>query len=154
MIIREFQKSDQKAVAEIIALYWTDNEFINELAEELKAKVCKFYVAEKNSKVVGIAGLREAPTHLRNHADTSEPAELYIIASKYQNQGIGNFIGQKIVGEAKKLGFAEILVYSPETHISSWKFYEKLGFKKHGIIKDPDDGYPGMLWKKKLKNLK
>jgi len=150
MIIREFQKSDQKAVAEIIALYWTDNEFINELAEELKAKVCKFYVAEKNSKVVGIAGLREAPTHLRNHADTSEPAELYIIASKYQNWGIGNLMGQKIIKKAKKLGFTEILVYSPETHSSSWKFYEKLGFKKHGIIKDPDDGYPGMLWKMKF----
>jgi len=154
MKVRDYDNKDEVEVKNIFTQYWTDNEFLNELAEELKAKVCKFYVAEKNGEVVGIAGLREAPTHLRNHADTSEPAELYIIASKYQNQGIGNFIGQKIVGEAKKLGFAEILVYSPETHISSWKFYEKLGFKKHGIIKDPDDGYPGMLWKKKLKNLK
>jgi len=54
----------------------------------------------------------------------------------------------KVIEEIKKLNFTEIACYSPETHNSSWKFYEKLGFIRHGIIKDPDDGYPGMLWRK------
>lgn len=73
---------------------------------------------------------------------------MYVIASKLQNEGIGSMLVQKVIEEAKSLHFTEIECYSPETHSSSWKFYEKLGFTKHGIIKDPDDGYPGMLWKK------
>ena len=87
---------------------------------------------------------------LSNHSNTDKSAELYIIASKYQNKGIGNLLGQKLIEEVKKLQFTEIVCYSPETHNSSWKFYEKLGFTQHGIIKDPDDGCPGMLWKKTI----
>ncbi|KKS89749.1 MAG: hypothetical protein UV64_C0001G0008 [Parcubacteria group bacterium GW2011_GWC1_43_11b] len=143
-----YNKKDEGAVKKIFAQYWTDNEFLNEIAKELEAGICNFYIAEKAGEVVGVAGLRKAPTHLGNYADTKKPAELYIIASKYQNMGIGNFLGQRIIGEAKRLNFTEIVCYSPETHSSSWKFYEKLGFKKYQIIKDPDDGYPGMLWKK------
>lgn len=148
MKTRKYSKKDEVEVKNIFTQYWNDNEFLDELTEELHTEICKFYVAEKDGEIVGIIGLREAPAHLRSHADTENPAELYIIASKYQNKGIGNLLGQKIINEAKKLGFTEVVCYSPETHNSSWKFYEKFGFTKHGIIKDPDDGYPGMLWKK------
>lgn len=148
MKTREYNKKDEVEVKNIFAQYWTDTEFLNELTEELYAGTYKFDVAEKDGEIVGVAGLREAPMHLRSYANTEKPAELYIIASKYKNKGIGNLLGQKIINEAKKLGFTEMVCYSPETHNSSWKFYEKIGFTKHGIIKDPDDGYPGMLWKK------
>lgn len=148
VIFRKFQKSDQSAVLEIFSSYWTDPEFLKELAQELNNMACIFYVAEENSEIVGVAGLRNASTHLSTHANTDRPAELYIIASKYQNKGVGTFLGQKIIEEAEKLKFTEILCYSPETHNDSWKFYEKLGFTKQGIINDPDDGYPGMLWQK------
>lgn len=148
MKARKYNKKDEVEVKNIFTQYWNDNEFLDELTEELHAEICKFYVDEKDGEIVGIAGLREAPAHLNKHADTEKPAELYIIASKYQNKGIGSLLGQKIISEAKKLGFTEMVCYSPETHSSSWIFYEKLGFTKHGIIKDPDDGYPGMLWKK------
>lgn len=150
MKVREYSKIDETEAKNIFDLYWTDKEFLNELTNELNAKTCRFFVAEKDGEILGIAGLREAPAHLSIYAKTNKPAELYIIASKYQNKGIGNFLGQKIIEETRNLGFTEILCYSPETHNSSWKFYEKLGFTSYGIIKDPDDGYPGMLWVKTI----
>jgi len=148
MKFRKYNKKDRIEVKDIFRQYWTDDEFLNELAGELDSKYCKFYITEENNEVVGIVGLRKAPAHFGNYTDTKNPAELYIIASKYKNKGIGNLLGQKIIAEAKKLKFTEILCYSPETHKNSWKFYENLGFIKHRIIKDPNDEYPGILWKK------
>lgn len=148
MKIRDYNEKDKGAIQDIFTKYWTDEEFLGELAKNIDGHKMHFYVAEKNGEVVGIAGFREAPEYLRACAETKNPAELYIVASKLQNEGVGSILVQKIIEEARSLFFTEIECYSPETHNSSWKFYEKLGFTKHGIIKDPDDGYSGMLWKK------
>lgn len=148
MKIRDYSRKDREAVQNIFTKYWTDEEFLSELSMNLDKGEMHFYVAEKNDGVVGVAGFREAPEYLRLHAETENPAELYVVASKLQNEGIGSMLVQKVIEEAKNLFFTEIECYSPETHNSSWKFYEKLGFIKHGTIKDPDDGYPGMLWRK------
>jgi len=148
MELRNYSKEDEIEVKDIFKQYWTDNKFLDELSSELDSDKCKFYVAEENNEIVGIAGLRQASKHLNNYADTEKPAELYIIASKHKNKGIGNLLGQKIIEEAKNLKYTEIVCYSPETHSDSWRFYENLDFIKHGTINDQDDGYPGMLWKK------
>lgn len=157
MIIRDYKIEDKNEVKDIFSKYWTDDVFLNELEKKLDVYTNKekeygtdtyrFYVAEKEGKIVGIAGLRKAPDYLRAYANTENPLELYVVASKFQKMGTGKALGQKIIEEAEKLNFTEILCYSPETHNSSWVFYEKLGFEKGGIIKD-EDGYPGMLWKK------
>ncbi len=148
MIIREYKKSDKTAAQDIFAKYWTDKEFLDELEKNIDESKALFYVAEKNGKVVGIAGFRKAPEYLSAHAKTRNPAELYIVASKIKSEGTGSALVQKITEEAKNLSFTEIECYSPKTHSSSWKFYERLGFKKEGFINDPDDGFPGMLWVK------
>ncbi|OGM92916.1 hypothetical protein A2333_01955 [Candidatus Wolfebacteria bacterium RIFOXYB2_FULL_49_7] len=148
MKIRDYSEKDKSAIQDIFTKYWTDEEFLSELAQNIDGGKMHFYVAEKDGEVVGVAGFREAPGHLRAYAETENPAELYIVASKLQNEGIGGVLVQKVIEEARNLLFTEIECYSPETHNSSWKFYEKLGFTRHGIIKDPDDGYPGMLWRK------
>lgn len=148
MKIRDYNEKDKSAVQNIFTKYWTDEEFLSELAKNIDEGKMHFYIAEKDDEVVGVAGFREAPKYLRDYAETKNPAELYIVASKLQNEGIGSMLVQKVTEEAKNLFFTEIECYSPETHNSSWKFYEKLGFTRHGIIKDPDDGYPGMLWRK------
>jgi len=150
MKIRNYNKKDKVAVQQIFAKYWTDREFLDELEENLDKGDVRFYVAEKDNEIIGVAGLRESPKYLSKYAETENPVELYIIASKLQNKGFGNLLAQKVIEESKKLNFTEIECYSPKTHNSSWKFYKKLGFKKHGIINDPDDGYPGMLWRKVL----
>lgn len=148
MKIRNYSEKDKTAVQNIFEKYWNDKEFLDELTENLGSPEVYFYVAEKDDEVVGVAGFREAPEHLRAYADTKNPAELYIVASKLQNEGIGSKLVQKVIEDARDASFTEVECYSPETHNSSWKFYEDLGFTKHGIIKDPDDGCPGMLWRK------
>lgn len=148
MEIRDYSEKDKEAVQNIFAKYWTDEEFLSELAKNMDGSKIRFYVAEKDGEVVGVAGFREAPKYLRDYAETKNPAELYIVASKLQNEGIGGMLVRKVIEEARNLFFTEMECYSPETHSNSWKFYEKLGFTRHGIIKDPDDGYPGMLWRK------
>jgi len=148
MKFRGYNKKDKNAVQDIFKKYWTDKEFLHELAKNINNDKVLFYVIEKDDDIVGIAGLREAPKYLRTYTETTNPSELYIIATKLKNKGFGNLLAQKVIEEAKKLHFTEMVCYSPETHKSSWKFYKKLGFTKHGIINDPDDGYPGMLWKK------
>ena len=145
MEIRDYSEKDKRAVQNIFAQYWTDEEFLNEITSNLDEGGTRFFVAEEDGEVVGIAGFREAPQYLRDYSETKNAAELYVVASKSQNEGIGSILVKKVIDEAKKLSFTEIECYSPETHNRSWKFYEKLGFEGHGIINDPDDGYPGML---------
>ncbi len=148
METRKYNSKDKDEVQRIFSTYWTDKGFLNELEEKLTDPSVQFYVAESDGEVVGIAGFRKAPEHLYAHATTKSPVELYVIASKIQNKGIGNIVGQRIIEEAKKLHFTEIECYSPDTHNASWKFYEKLGFSNRGVINDPDDGFPGVLWVK------
>lgn len=152
MLVRNLEPSDQKSVNEIFRLYWNDHEFIEEIEEKINSflkgnKKVGFYIVEKEGEIVGIGGFRSVEDYLGEYAKTKKPAELYILASKYKRQGIGKILGEKMLEEIEKLGFSEILCYSPETHADSWIFYDKLGLKRHGIIKDPDS-YPGMLWLK------
>lgn len=148
MKIRDYAEKDKSAIQDIFIQYWTDKEFLEELAENIEEHKVRSYVAEVDGQVVGIAAFREVPDYLRAYAETQNPAELYIVASKLQNKGTGSELVKRVIEEAKNQSFTEMECYSPETHNSSWKFYEKLGFIKHGIINDPDDGYPGMLWRK------
>ena len=150
MEFRKYSVEDETEVKNIFRQYWTDADFLEELASELDSDNCRFYILEDHGEIIGIAGLRPAPEYIGKHAETKNPVELYIIASKYKNKGIGSFLARRVFEEARRLQYSEILCYSPETHNSSWKFYESLEFEQGGIIQDPDDGYPGMLWKRPL----
>ena len=114
MKIRDYDKKDKSEAQDIFSKYWTDREFLRELARELDKGACRFYVAEEYDKVIGIAGFRKAPAYLRAYAETENPAELYIIASRFQSKGIGNVLGQKVIKEAKKSHFTEMECYSPK----------------------------------------
>jgi L-amino acid N-acyltransferase YncA len=155
MIIREFQEKDQKAAEAIFALYWTDPEFLKELSSELSSyiqdprKNSSFFVAEEGGEIVGIVGFKKLPDYLKPHALTANPVEFYVIAVKYQRKGIGRKLKTKMIEEAQKLGFSEILLYSPHTHDASWKFHDELGFERVGEITLPEDEV-GQLWRKIL----
>lgn len=145
MKIREYEDADRESVEKIFAQYWNDNEFVIELLHNIDTRKGHYYVAEKEGEVVGVAGYRDAPEYLKAHAKTKKPAELYIVASRHPGEGIGSALLAKIEEGAKHDSFTEIECYSPETHNSSWKFYERLGFVQHGVINDPEDDCPGML---------
>lgn len=143
MKFRKYTKEDKSSVNEIFRLYWTDSEFLEELNTELE-KV-DFWVAEENGEIIGVLGTRPAPKYLGD----SESLELYIIASKTKEKGLGSAL-LKYVEKQVPEKYKHLVLYSPETHESSWGFYERNGFESGGIIKDPEDGYPGILWKKSI----
>lgn len=149
MYIKKYQASNKQSVQDIFAQYWNDPEFLEELTQNLESNDTYFYTAENDDTIVGIIGLRKAPEYLCRHHTVDnykKSLELYILASQSQNKGVGTRLLEKAIEFAKEFGYTEIVCYSPETHSDSWKFYEKNGFINQGIIHDPDDGYPGILW--------
>lgn len=156
MIIREYKENDQRAAEEIFALYWTDPEFLKELADELRSyiesgsqKDSSFLVAEENGEIIGTVGFRKLPDYLRPYALTTSPVEFYIIAVKHKGKGVGEKLKLRIIEEIQKLGFSEILLYSPHSHDESWNFHDKFGFDRVGEVTPPEDD-PGHLWRKIL----
>ena len=141
MKFRKYTKEDATSVNDIFAQHWTDSEFIEELNEELMK--ADFWVAEDTGEVIAVAGVRPSPPHLGSETSL----ELYIIAAKQQGMGVGSqlleYVETHIPDE-----YDELVLYSPETHKNSWRFYERNGFERGGSIVDPDDGHPGMLWRK------
>jgi len=159
MVIRNFQKSDLKAVEEIFVLYWTDSEFLKKLSTKLEMcigqtkeyidKKYRFFVAEENGEVVGIVIIRNAPDAMRIYAQTDNPVELYVIAAKYKNRGIGKELRKKAIEEAKHLGFTEMVFYSPDSHKESWNFHDQLNFERvEGVVSFDEE--PGRIWRKIL----
>ncbi len=138
----------KKEAEEIFELYWNDPEFLEELNNSLDSNFCNFYIYKNNNEILGISGIRKADNFLKDYATTHDPVELYVIASKNKGKGVGNILLKYAVEESKKMNYTEMICYSPETHNSSWRFYEKNGFTQYGIVNDPDDGYPGMVWRR------
>ena len=152
MTIRKYKEEDLKKVEEIFALYWTDPEFLKELADELGAFVktsggySGFFVAEDAVEIVGIVGFRKIPTYLNTFALTNNPVELYVIASKHRGTGIGTRLKQHLINELKGMNFSEILLFSPNSHKESWIFHDNLGFERVGEVVPPEDEV-GQVWR-------
>ncbi|MFA7193808.1 MAG: GNAT family N-acetyltransferase [Candidatus Paceibacterota bacterium] len=159
MNIRKFRNEDKYQVEEIFCMYWNDEGFRKRLLDKLdifienndesKQKQYGFYVAEENGEIVGVAGFRKAPEHMLKYSKTEKPVEFYILGSKYKNRGIGESLRIKRIEEAKRLGFTEIILYSPDSHKDSWSFHDRLGFERVGPDVAPD-GEPGMIWRLEL----
>jgi len=159
MIIRDLKKEDKKAVEDIFEMYWNDADFRKRLS--LKLDLCinqtqeyfdrkyRFFVAEDNGEVVGVACFRSVPDRMRVYTKTENPAEFYILAAKYKGKGIGTALRLKRLEEAKKMGFTEVVLFSPDTHSESWNFHDKMGFERVGEDTAPD-GEPGLIWRKIL----
>lgn len=157
MLIRDFRQEDRVGVEGILVLYWNDKDFRGKVLdrldsyikhdEEWSSKQYRFYVADEKGEIVGIAGFRKAPDHMIQYATTENPAEFYILGSKYKGRGIGEALRLKRLKEAKELGFTEVILYSPDSHKDSWGFHDRLGFERVGSAFAPD-GEPGMIWRK------
>ena len=159
MIVREYERDDASQVNGIFMMYWNDPVFLEGLSRKLgncvdeqkggSEKEYWFYVAEDHGEIVGVSGCRRAPDHMMKYAKTSSPAEFYVLASKYKGRGIGESLRLKRMEEAKRMGFTEIVFYSPDTHEDSWGFHDRLGFERVGRAIAPD-GEPGMIWRREL----
>lgn len=153
--VRELRKEDTDQVQRILELYWTDDEFLEKLKNRLKQflenslevieQEFKYFVAEENGEVVGIGAMRKPPEKMKKYAITNNPVEFYVLASKYQNKGIGTALRNKRMEEAKKQGYTEVLFYSPESHRESWKFHDSSGGERIYPVSIDDE--PGCIWR-------
>ena len=154
MTIRELQKEDVPQIEIIYDLYWSGdfreniskrlNQF-TENAVDIAEQKFSYFIAEENEEVLGVVGIRKCPTHMLEYAKTSNPSEIYIIATKKKGTGIGKVLIQKALAESRNSGYTEVLLYSGETHSDSWGFYDHLGFERAGSSVAPN-GEQGLTW--------
>lgn len=155
MIFRKFNERDLKEVEDILALYWTDPDFLKELSNELEVFLktpvenCGFFVAEEDGEIMGIVGYRKLPAYLKTFTLTGNPVELYVIAAKHKRRGIGNKLKLGLINDLQRKGFSEILLFSPYSHNESWPFHDIFGFVRAGEVTPPEDEI-GHIWRKVL----
>jgi putative acetyltransferase len=104
---------------------WLKNKF-----KSIKAKKIIYFLAEYNNKIIGSCEI-ELRIGRHNHVGEFSIA----IASGYRRVGLGTFLGQKVVEEAKKrlkIKIARLSVYSENKPAQA--LYKKLGFKKVAMI--------------------
>jgi L-amino acid N-acyltransferase YncA len=152
--IRELKKEDAGDVEKIYDLYWS-GEFRKHLSERLKdflnhsddsiEQGFNYFIAEKDKEIVGIAAFRKLPERMKKYVKTDKPAEFYVLAVKYKNQGIGKALRAERIEKAKKLGFTEAIFFSGEKHKDAWISHDKSGFKRIGAEVAPD-GEAGQIW--------
>ena len=157
-IIREFKGEDVKQVRDIYKQYWTDEGFLEKLNNRLKQYTehspeaiksrFEYFVAEESGEVIDVFAMRKAPEKMMKYTTTNNPVEFYVLAVKYKWKGIGSALRTKGVNESRKLGYTEIILYSPESHKESWRFHDNSEFKRVGPVSV--DGEPGCVWRMAL----
>lgn len=149
--IRKLEFRDIEEVEKIFDLYWSDD-FRGHLSECLKTDTrdLKWFTAEENGEIVGVAASREAPERMRQYAKADKVVELYVIAVKYKGKGIGTALRNSRIGAAKKEGYEEAVLFSGDTHQDSWNFHDQSEFKRVGGAVAPN-GEKGQIWLMDLK---
>jgi predicted N-acetyltransferase YhbS len=156
-IIRPLEPKDIESVEKILDLYWSDD-FRHNLEDKLQkyvkqdpdlaAQNFKFFVAEENGEVVGIAAIRRAPEHMKNYVTTDNPGEFYVAAVKQRGRGIGRALAMRRFDEASQEGYTEVVLFGGETHQDSWAIYDR-NFERVGKATAPN-GEKGFIWRKAL----
>lgn len=149
MEIRRYRQEDSNSVKNILKLYWNDPEFIEEVEDLLDNSECLFLVVQRDDDIVGFAGSQKLPDYFKPFSKGKNPIELYVIAVTEKRTGVGLKLKTALIEEAKKSGHDEILIFSPTTHDSSWKFHDTLGFEQVGKVTPPEDG-EGLVWRKEI----
>ena len=83
------------------------------------------FVVKQDSTVIGVGGLED------------KYIETVFIHPKYQNQGIGKAIMEKIESRAKEKGIDKVILNSS---INAVPFYKKMGYKKQRKIEQENYG--------------
>ncbi len=106
-----------------------------------------FYVATADDKIVGCCGLQEI-RYLGDNQDyfgfvRFEPRTLFVLP-KYQYQGIGTELFNKVIKDSIKSG-AEFVYIRSANRKREIKFYSKRGFKPVDVPWSSEEGYNMIL---------
>lgn len=97
---------------------------------EIESQAIKF-TAQENGRVVGWALL-----YIIKNERHDEPygfLENVYVEKEFRKQGVGRKLIEKAIEEAKEQGCYKLLGTSRHSNIEAHKFYERFGFKNHGL---------------------
>lgn len=116
--IRKATIKDSKKIRDIVNTFAEQGKMLPLSFNQIYERIRDFWVIEKNKQIIGCGALKPVWKDL---------AEIRSVAikEKFQNKGYGKLLIEKIIEEAKEMGFKKIFVltYRPE-------YFEKFGFKK------------------------
>ena len=157
--IRPIEKEDNRDLAEIIKSCFDDFNVINregtvftdpttnDLFSLFQKPLSALFVAEDVTGILGCCGI--FPTE--NLPENCGELVKFYLSSKSRGKGIGKLLMEKVVKEAKKLGYTSIYLESLPEFSTAVSIYEKQGFQ---YLEQPlgDSGHTGCnLWM--LKNI-
>ena len=131
--IRQFEQRDTNVVVRLA----NDFAFFDGPITEENLKITHsfpegFIIAEKDSKVVGLAYgyFREVPEDVMKTWGVSKVAtiELLVVDSKYGKQGIGTMLLERLIEILKQSGTELIGLTCPVQAEQAKRLYEKVGF--------------------------
>lgn len=136
--IREIQREDLKAILNLLAQPdMDDRPAFNE--QEAQAVLMKIqatpnhvvFVAEVAGEIVGTFALCLVQ-HLAHRGARSAVVEDVVVKSAWQGRGVGKAMMQHATERARAAGCYKIMLSSGLGRAGSHRFYEGLGFERHG----------------------
>lgn len=110
----------------------TDFEWFQNYLKNRDTQVRCAIIDEKTDHILGIASLTGI-----NHINKNCEFHIMIGDNKNRNKGVGTIATQKMVEHAfRNLNMHKIWLTVLEHNISAIKVYEKIGFKKEGLLKE------------------
>ena len=138
IIIREAKKPDLEAILSLYGELEKDKSAVLDIktAESLLDKMEKYpdysiYVAELDHKVAGTFALA-VMDNLGHMGAPSGLVEDVAVASDMQRRGIGKIMMEEAIRICKAKGCYKVMLSSNLKREAAHKFYESIGFKKHG----------------------
>jgi GNAT superfamily N-acetyltransferase len=109
---------------------------VNE-AEILFNKFSKYpdyhlYIALLDGEIIGSFALL-IMDNLAHFGSPSAIVEDVVVAENFQNKGVGKIMMEFAISKAKQAGCYKMVLSSNQKRVDAHRFYEGLGFEKHGF---------------------
>jgi putative acetyltransferase len=138
MRIRRAVAEDSRAAAAIIrAVYeefgftWDEDGYHADL-RDVEASYAAFFVAERDGRIVGTAGL----------TDQGSLERLYVLA-EVRGSGAGSALLAAVATEARRCGHRQLEIWSDKRFVDAHRLYERHGARVVGerVHDDPDESH-------------
>lgn len=124
MIIRQMERKDVAAIAELEKLCFSDPWSENSIASELVNRLSYWLVAEKDGKVVGYVGSQSV-------LDAADMMNL-AVSPEYRKQGVGAALVNALTDHLQQNQVIALLLEVRVSNAPAISLYEKLGFVQVG----------------------
>lgn len=137
MLVREAEEKDLPEALKLLAGMDGENEMdpvdaVNIWNRTKEYPYYKVLVAEDNGRIIGTCSLIIID-NLGHRGAKLAVAESVIVEQKQRGQGVGKLMMYYAMELAKDEKCYKLMLSSNKNRVMAHKFYQKLGFKQHGI---------------------